>query len=668
MAQPLPYERDFDFAGFQSTHPSTPLPGDKVNLELDQIAYTTDEIRERIRILQRDDLQLANQCVGWDQLKPELRNGFSTPTVWAVGVSYSLGAAVYVGRKVYAALVAHKSVNFGVDLAAGKWYLLADFTAVTQVDQTAVEAAQQAVAAATAANSSALAAAQTVAQSAANAQAAQNSAIAAAASQTAAAVSASDAATSASNASASATAAANSAADAATAGATAGAAAAISEINSQKNVAGGLASLDGSGYVPLTQLQLVRDRATHFGGEYDVHFTDYASAGTDNQIFTAALAALQAKPYGGRLLLPAGTISLTGPRHELTKDPSKWFTIGGQGGGTIVNIAGVDDTALYIGSNSGVGAVNTEVRDILFTGASKTLKTAVRLDNANVARFQNVKFRNMRVGVMSSDSFAVRMHGCFWSACGGYGFVSLTAAHNLVIDNGSNFFDCGRADTGAAVYFTAATDNAVIRDSDFEQCRISALFAAGGTSLIFEGNYSEYNEGNIIDFTGEMIGASIANNWLALGTNGGETWTVRNMSGGQFKRNRVFNQNISFAASCKDVDSGDNSPSGSSIIGRVPYNAMPTLTNGWTAGARTPGYTRRGGRVFWRGLVSGGTSGAVATTIPVGYRPAQDCRFTVAGFGTASALVIIDATNGNMAITPASGTEANLDSISYPVA
>ncbi|MGN7964425.1 hypothetical protein, partial [Brucella sp. 22210] len=112
MAQPLPYERDFDFAGFQSTHPSTPLPGDKVNLELDQIAYTTDEIRERIRILQRDDLQLANQSVGWDQLKPELRNGFSTPSVWAAGVDYSLSAAVYVGRKVYAALVAHKSVNF----------------------------------------------------------------------------------------------------------------------------------------------------------------------------------------------------------------------------------------------------------------------------------------------------------------------------------------------------------------------------------------------------------------------------------------------------------------------------------------------------------------------------------------------------------------------------
>lgn len=264
MAQPLPYERDFDFAGFQSTHPSTPLPGDKVNLELDQIAETFDQIRERIRILQRDDLQLANQSVGWDQLKPELRNGFSTPTVWAVGVDYALGAAVYVGRKVYAALVAHKSVNFGVDLAAGRWYLLADFTAVTQVDQTAVEAAQQAIAAATAANSSALAAAQTVAQSAANAQAAQNSATAAAASQNAAAASASVAAVSATNAAASASSAATYATNAAqsadtafSAGAIAGAEAATNLIIAKTGAPNGLAALDSTGNVPLNQLENV---------------------------------------------------------------------------------------------------------------------------------------------------------------------------------------------------------------------------------------------------------------------------------------------------------------------------------------------------------------------------------------------------------------------------
>ena len=51
-----PYERDFDFQGFQTSRPSTPLPGDKIDEEYDQIAATIDEVRARIAIFQRDDL------------------------------------------------------------------------------------------------------------------------------------------------------------------------------------------------------------------------------------------------------------------------------------------------------------------------------------------------------------------------------------------------------------------------------------------------------------------------------------------------------------------------------------------------------------------------------------------------------------------------------------
>ncbi|MBE0561840.1 MAG: hypothetical protein IH622_13640 [Ochrobactrum anthropi] len=307
MAQPLPYERDFDFAGFQSTHPSTPLPGDKVNLELDQVAETIDQIRERIRILQRDDLQLANQSVGWDQLKPELRNGFSTPTVWATGVDYAVGAAVYVGRKVYAALVAHKSVNFGVDLAAGKWYMLADFTAVTQVDQTAVEAAQQAIAAATAAQGSALAAAQTVAQSAANAQAAQNSATAAAASQVAAAGHANAAGISSTSAAASAAAAATSASNAATAGATAGEAAALAKIDASigdtiqahSAVLDGIAAPGGAGSAGLAVLAIGQISAINAKmGSYDTK-TAAAAAQIDATINSIIIFGYAAVGDGG---------------------------------------------------------------------------------------------------------------------------------------------------------------------------------------------------------------------------------------------------------------------------------------------------------------------------------------------------------------------------------
>lgn len=72
MAQPDPYVRSYDFEGYQAAHPSTPLPGDKVNSELDAIKAVIDDILVRIAMLQRDDGELANETVGLDQLKSEV--------------------------------------------------------------------------------------------------------------------------------------------------------------------------------------------------------------------------------------------------------------------------------------------------------------------------------------------------------------------------------------------------------------------------------------------------------------------------------------------------------------------------------------------------------------------------------------------------------------------
>lgn len=156
MAQPDPYVRDYDFQGYQTGHPSTPLPGDKVNDEFDAIANAVDQIRMRIADLQRDDLEVHNEVIGFDQLKDELRHGFTTPTVWTAGTAYALGSQVYLGRKVYAALKAHTASSlFNIDNNAGKWYLLADFTAVTAVDESAAQAADSAAASAVAAAASA---------------------------------------------------------------------------------------------------------------------------------------------------------------------------------------------------------------------------------------------------------------------------------------------------------------------------------------------------------------------------------------------------------------------------------------------------------------------------------------------------------------------------------
>jgi hypothetical protein len=148
MAQPLPYERDFDFESYQAGAPSTPLPGLRINQELDQVAATIDEVLARIAQLQDDDNRLKRLSVGFDQLAPEVRNGFTTPTVWATGVQYVRGASVYRNQRVYAAVSAHVSSAFATDLANGRWVLLADFTELTVVSQGVADNAAAAAAAA----------------------------------------------------------------------------------------------------------------------------------------------------------------------------------------------------------------------------------------------------------------------------------------------------------------------------------------------------------------------------------------------------------------------------------------------------------------------------------------------------------------------------------------
>lgn len=214
MAQPLPYERDYDFEGFQSTHPSTPLPGDKVNLELDQVAETTNQIRDRIARLQDDDLALKRKSVGYDQLKDELNGfGFNPPSEWATATLYAARDTVFHESAFYRCEVAHTSATFSTDLAAGKWELVADFTASTTAAQVAQAAAEAAQVAAESAETTATAAKASAITSAANAA---TSADSAATSEASAADSASEAGTSASSAGNSATAASTSATSAAT--------------------------------------------------------------------------------------------------------------------------------------------------------------------------------------------------------------------------------------------------------------------------------------------------------------------------------------------------------------------------------------------------------------------------------------------------------------------
>lgn len=88
--------------------------------------------------MQRDDFAIANRSVGFDQLKTEVQIGVNPPSTWAAATNYVVRDTVFNAGKFYICLVSHVSNDFTLDLAAGKWDLIADFTGATAVSATAV--------------------------------------------------------------------------------------------------------------------------------------------------------------------------------------------------------------------------------------------------------------------------------------------------------------------------------------------------------------------------------------------------------------------------------------------------------------------------------------------------------------------------------------------------
>lgn len=127
MAQPTAYTRAYNFANFQAVSPNSPLPANQVEAEYNRIKRTLDETLANLAKIQRDDGEVKNQTIGFDQLKPEI-NGFGTtaPTLWETATSYSLRDAVFFEGNGYVCVTAHTSGVFATDLAAEKWQLFFD--------------------------------------------------------------------------------------------------------------------------------------------------------------------------------------------------------------------------------------------------------------------------------------------------------------------------------------------------------------------------------------------------------------------------------------------------------------------------------------------------------------------------------------------------------------
>lgn len=97
--------------------------------ELERIALTINEIRQRLQMIQRDDGEVANKTIGIDQLKAELLAGVNPPTEWAPETIYSPGDTVVTGTSWLLTREQHlSSPTIQQDIDAGYWFTLIDLT------------------------------------------------------------------------------------------------------------------------------------------------------------------------------------------------------------------------------------------------------------------------------------------------------------------------------------------------------------------------------------------------------------------------------------------------------------------------------------------------------------------------------------------------------------
>lgn len=131
------YDREFDFTSQQASTPSDPIIASHLDAEYNRIKASIDSLISNLDLIQRADGEIANASVGLDQLAPEVTVGFNTATMWATATAYTTSDFVFNGAKYYHCIVAHTSGTFATDLAAGKWTLLVDFSALSSATTSA---------------------------------------------------------------------------------------------------------------------------------------------------------------------------------------------------------------------------------------------------------------------------------------------------------------------------------------------------------------------------------------------------------------------------------------------------------------------------------------------------------------------------------------------------
>ncbi len=129
MSQPIAYAPAYNFTSYQAANPSTPLPADKLDTELNALKITTDSVRVNMALLQADDGTLRVLVVTPQSLSAAtlaLLTSVGIPRgAWLTATAYVAKDVVTQGSGTYICVTAHTSGTFATDLAAVKWILLA---------------------------------------------------------------------------------------------------------------------------------------------------------------------------------------------------------------------------------------------------------------------------------------------------------------------------------------------------------------------------------------------------------------------------------------------------------------------------------------------------------------------------------------------------------------
>jgi hypothetical protein len=127
VSQPPPYTPSHSFISDVTTGT---FPGQALDVEFNNLDAVIGDIEDNLELIQRDDGQLANASVGFDQLSPTLQSsGIAPANAWMTGASYIVGTPVVQAGTLYRCLVPHTSGVFATDLAAGDWIFVASLTA-----------------------------------------------------------------------------------------------------------------------------------------------------------------------------------------------------------------------------------------------------------------------------------------------------------------------------------------------------------------------------------------------------------------------------------------------------------------------------------------------------------------------------------------------------------